>query len=356
MIPFAAKIINTLNQNKYFEVYSIVVNSDKKSYKKFFDGIDNKHIIQIEYPRKKLIKFIYKFYPFSIIRAIKYIEKQHKPDIIHLLTGDFSLAPYFLIHKKNNKWFYTVHDLYAHEVKSTNLCNLLLHKYIVWGYKLLRDRINNLTTSSKFQLKELKNIYPNKHITFTHFPSLVTSQIQYGGKNVKELSNIKDYILFFGSVDEYKGVDLLIKAYIKSKKLNHYKLIIAGRGLSYNEIINNNKDIIRINRFIDDSEIKDLFQKALYVVYPYKSATMSGVLSIAYYFKKRVILSSIPFFIENASSYSNFFQTGNITSLQEQMEHMVTQNIYNSNDINCYENIYSDKILIADYIKLYSQR
>ena len=156
---------------------------------------------------------------------------------------------------------------------------------------------------------------------------MITQQIQEGNKKVIELLNENNYILFFGTVDEYKGVDLLIHAYINSKSLNGIKLVIAGKGLTFGNVVNRNKNIIRINRFIDDSEVKDLFSKALFVVYPYRSATMSGVLSIAYYFKKRVLLSKIPFFLENATSISSFFEASNELDLQKQMELMTNQNV-----------------------------
>jgi len=63
------------------------------------------------------------------------------------------------------------------------------------------------------------------------------------------------------------------------------KLVIAGKGHVYET---HDKRIIRICRFIDDSEIAELFKRAQYIVYPYRSATMSGVLSIAYYFNKKI--------------------------------------------------------------------
>lgn len=353
MIPFASKIITLLSCDEHFDVYAIVVNSGTKSYTKMLKDIDSEHLIQIEYPKCKLFKLVYKFYPHSLIKEINNFEKQYNPEIIHLLTGDFTLAPYFFIHKVNNKFYYTVHDLHPHEVRSTTFFNVLLHKYIVCGYKILRDKINNLTTSSESQINELRSIYPRKKIVFTHFPTLLTQHIKDGKQQVVELINENNYILFFGTVDEYKGVDLLIKAYKSSKSLSDFKLVIAGRGLTYRDIIKRNRNIIRINRFIDDSEVKDLFSKALFVVYPYRSATMSGVLSIAYYFNKRVLLSKIPFFLENATCVSNFFEAGNEFDLQKQMEWMINHNTNNVSYKDYYKMIYSDNVLIYDYINLY---
>ncbi len=354
MIPYAAKILLTLANDNNFDVYAIILNSGRKSFKNLLDSFDENHLISIEYPRNKMLKLIYKFYPYPVIKALNKFNKQNNPDVIHLLTGDFTLAPYFLLNKiRSRQFYYTVHDLHPHEVKSTNLFNKILHKYVAWGYKLLRDNIYNLTTSSRTQFNELIRLYPNKHIAFTHFPSLLTDKIQSGKTQVVELLNEDNYILFFGTVDEYKGVDLLIKAYVNSSQFKHVKLVIAGKGLSYENLICGNSNIIRINRFIEDSEVKDLFTKASFVVYPYRSATMSGVLSVAYYFKKRVLLSSIPFFMDNGTKISFFFESMNVSDLQAKMETLVIQNEDKNNADGCYESIYSDEVLILDYINLY---
>ena len=54
-------------------------------------------------------------------------------------------------------------------------------------------------------------------------------------------------------------------------------------------------------RFIKDSEVRDLFSRAAVVVYPYISATQSGVTSIASYFDKPMVLSDLPFWLAQFS-------------------------------------------------------
>ena len=352
MIPFAAKIISTMNQDSRYEVYAVVVNSGQYTYANSIQGMDDKHLVQIEYPEQKILKLFYKFYPLPIIKAINRLEMKIKPDMVHLLTGDFTLAPYMLLRNSNVNYYYTVHNLYPHEVNRGNIAVNLLHKYINWGYKQLRNCVSNLTTSSLSQYEELKKIYPNKNIVFTHFPTLVTPQIAKGGKSVAELIGVADYILFFGRIDKYKGTDLLVEAYQNSKIQHTHKLVIAGRG---KDATVHDPNIIRINRFIEDAEVKDLFSKALFVVYPYRSATMSGVLSLAYYFKKRVLLSSIPFFKENASPLATFFECDNCEALCHHLEMLCNRYYESSCQMDCYDAIYSDRILIDDYHKLYSK-
>lgn len=348
MIPFASSIINILNTDSHYEVYAIVVNSGKYNY---IDKITiaNKKIYYIEYPKSKLIKLLYKFYPHKIIQCLHKIEKKIHPDIIHFLTGDFSIAPYLFFKKSNKKLYYTIHDLHPHETEKKPLLSSLFDKYTILGNSINRNKITNLTTCSVSQYNELKELYPQKNIVLSNFPSLVTEQIAKGKEEVHELKGIDDYILFFGASDRYKGIDLLIDVYNELDIQNQHKLVIAGKGENY-QSITNFTNIIRINRFIKDEEINNLFQKAAIIVYPYRSATMSGVLSIAYYFKKKVVLSDIPFFYQYACENSFFFKNGDKLSLKESI--ISALSAPTSKEDN-YQRFYNPKSIIQQLTKFY---
>ena len=84
-----------------------------------------------------------------------------------------------------------------------------------------------------------------------------------------------------------------------------------------------------INRFLDDKELADLFSKAAVVVYPYISATQSGVISIASFFKKPIVLSNIDYFKEVANGYPgiSFFKNGNIDDMAKAICEAVSENV-----------------------------
>lgn len=347
MIPFAATVINTLAEDERFDVYAICVNSQSHGYSYVIS--QKAHPFFIDYPKSKVAKLVYKFWPFKIIKAIEKVRKELKPDVVHFLTGDFTLALYIML-KHDDTFYYTVHDLHPHEVKITSLFEKLIFKAIVWGYRQCREFISNLTTSSLSQLKELQKIYPQKKCKYTPFPTLVTQEIQNGKKVPIELNDIEDYILFFGSVNEYKGVNLLIEAFEKSRLSDNTKLVIAGKGLDYNI---HSKNVIRLNRFVDDEEVAYLFRRASLVVYPYISATMSGVLSIAYYFNKLILASDIPFFKDNATDSVSFFKAGDVMDLQLKMEEMIAHKERYQPDETSYNRIYSTLALADSYWNLY---
>ena len=58
MIPYTSSVINALSKSNEFEIYAVVVNSGKRSYRNYLKGVE--HIEYIEYPRSKLLKLIYK--------------------------------------------------------------------------------------------------------------------------------------------------------------------------------------------------------------------------------------------------------------------------------------------------------
>jgi glycosyltransferase involved in cell wall biosynthesis len=195
-----------------------------------------------------------------LIREIKDAIKSHGIELVYTLTAEISLAyvANFLFRKVCV--LHTVHDAINHDVKYKNVFERLKDNILVRiPNKEIIRKAQNLVTNSKPQLEYLQNIFPQKKVFYVPFPTLVNEEIKGGTKTVKELESVNDYILFFGSVNLYKGVHLLYNLYINNKhKFGGRKLVIAGAGNDYFGDIQDN-DVIRINRYIDDSEVRYLF-------------------------------------------------------------------------------------------------
>lgn len=110
------------------------------------------------------------------------------------------------------------------------------------------------------------------------------------------------YLLFFGLIREYKGLDWLLEACARSRavKDGHYKLIVAGEFYSGEEQYRKLAEQFALNEaiewrtfFIPDSEVRYYFSAADLVVQPYKTATQSGVTQIAYHFQKPMIVTRV---------------------------------------------------------------
>lgn len=109
------------------------------------------------------------------------------------------------------------------------------------------------------------------------------------------------YLLFFGLVRAYKGLDLLIDAFADDR-LRKYpiRLLVAGEFYDakepYAEAIRSlglGERVTVRDEFIPDDQVKDYFNAADLVVQPYKSATQSGVTQIAYHFEKPMLVTNV---------------------------------------------------------------
>lgn len=110
------------------------------------------------------------------------------------------------------------------------------------------------------------------------------------------------YLLFFGLIRSYKGLDWLLEACAKSEAMRQgrYKLIVAGEFYSgeeeYRALASRYAldDVIEWRTtFIPDSEVRHYFSAADLVVQPYKTATQSGVTQIAYHFQKPMLVTRV---------------------------------------------------------------
>ena len=114
----------------------------------------------------------------------------------------------------------------------------------------------------------------------------------YGDVNKKKT----DYVLFFGRISPYKGVEYLLQAMeIVHQKYPEVRVIIAGGGKMYFDISPyESLDYVEIrNRFIELDELADLIRGALFTVCPYTDATQSGVVYSSFALNTPVIATRV---------------------------------------------------------------
>ena len=104
-------------------------------------------------------------------------------------------------------------------------------------------------------------------------------------------------ILFFGRIYDYKGLKYLIEAEpIISREFPDVKIMIAGEGedfQKYRKMMVNPDRFIVHNDWISDAQRADYFNRAGMVVLPYTDATQSGVVPVAYNFRKPVVATEV---------------------------------------------------------------
>lgn len=109
------------------------------------------------------------------------------------------------------------------------------------------------------------------------------------------------YMLFFGFIRKYKGLDLLLQALAEpGMKETGAKLIVAGEfyedAAPYMELIEKfglADQVILKTDFIPNRDVAKYFSASDLIVQPYRSATQSGVSQVAYQFEKPMIVTNV---------------------------------------------------------------
>ena len=159
-------------------------------------------------------------------------------------------------------------------------------------------------TLSASVLEDLTQFTKSKNKKFTPHPIYDT----FGEKIDKSVAkknlelNINDkYLLFFGFVRKYKGLDLMLHAMSDQRiKDLGVKLIVAGEFYDnidfYLDLINEldiDSNIILKSDFIDERDVKNYFCASDMITQTYRTATQSGVTQIAYHFERPMLVTDV---------------------------------------------------------------
>lgn len=217
----------------------------------------------------------------NINKIIKSL-KEDNPDVIYSPMNDL-WSPFIFPYLKDILRVKTIHDVGVHEGN-----NSIFNK---WWNKTNFQNADKYVILSNIFIEELikrgiarENICVIPHAGFDYYLNF----------NIKNINLIQDCdILFFGRIDKYKGINILLNAFeLLLKKNPQTTLNIVGNGdlSEYKEIIHRNINNIRVlNRWIKDEEVTEIFPKTKIVVLPYTHATQSGVIPLSYAFAKPVI-------------------------------------------------------------------
>ncbi len=197
---------------------------------------------------------------------------------------------------------------------------------------------------SKDVLKDLKQ-FTDKPSVFSPHPVYDNYGNAIGREEACKklgLNPTDKYILFFGFIRKYKGLDLLLDA-MKDERIKQagIKLIVAGEfygdGDSYLQQIQQNSignSVKLFTEFIPNDEIKYYFSATDLVVQPYRTATQSGITQVAYHFEKPMVVTNVgglaevvpdgkvgfvtePDPTEIATAIIRFFQPDSLPNLQQ---------------------------------------
>lgn len=252
--------------------------------------------------------FSYKYKKSSLGKAVSYILSMfrllwfgivRKPKAIHVQWLKLFWIDYivysFISKFAGCKIVFTAHNILPHEASVRDE-----EHYRRW-YKIC-DKIICHTETSQKELVDQMKVPIEKTLVIPHgcldIPcdekELLRIQNEYSEKfGIKTNQTVFGHL---GFLSEYKGSDLLIKAWCENEKLCNSKdaiLLIAGKKGQV-EIPNNLPENIKlINRYLTNEEFKALLRLTDVMVMPYRRIDQSGLLLT-------LLNENIPFIVSNA--------------------------------------------------------
>lgn len=238
--------------------------------------------------------------PFNWLKVGREIARK-RPDVVIFAYWMSFMAPCMgTIARRIRKNHHTkvialVHNMIPHE---PNILDKFLPAYFVKsmdGFMALSESVVN--DIGRFDKRNCPKRF-SPHPIYDHYGELLPRE---NALQLLNLSSEQRYVLFFGFIRAYKGLDLLLEAFADERfSTSNIKLLVAGEfygdpGPYLKQI----KDLGIENRvvlctdFIPDGEVNRYFSAADIVAQPYKTATQSGVTQIAFHFEKPMLVTNV---------------------------------------------------------------
>ena len=342
------------------EGHSVVIRTFTLQYPKFLFPGKTQYSDEPAPDNLKIVRCINSINPFNWIKVGRRIRKQ-KPDLVIVKYWLPFMGPAFgtilrrIKKNKTTRVICIVDNIIPHESRPGDRA---FTKYFVKPVDAFIAMSENVYKDLDQFTSKPKSLSP--HPLFDNFGEIEPREVAL--KKLDLDPNFR-YLLFFGLIRDYKGLDILLKAmsHEKLKALN-IRLIVAGEYYAsrepYDKIIaENNLDpkLIQVSKFITDSEVSLYFNASDVIVQPYKSATQSGVTQIAYHFNKPMIVTNVGGLPELCPHE----KVGYICDVDDQAISDAIHRFFNETDINTMvENIkiekakYSWDILVSNILKL----
>ncbi|MBR4230240.1 MAG: glycosyltransferase family 4 protein [Bacteroidales bacterium] len=238
--------------------------------------------------------------PFSWLRVGRYLRRR-RPDLIVTPFWLPFMAPCFgtilsRAKRKGCRRVAILHNLIPHEhrIGDRQFASYFIRSndaFITLSRSVLED-------IDQFDPKRERPRVYSPHPIYDHYGQTLTTGEARKAIGLREEGR---YVLFFGFIREYKGLDLLLSA-MADERLEQLgvKLIVAGEFYGdpkpYMEQLRSldlGSRVVMHTEFIPDHEVNRYFCAADIVAQPYKSATQSGVSQIAYNFEKPMLVTNV---------------------------------------------------------------
>jgi len=167
--------------------------------------------------------------------------------------------------------------------------------------RLIARLCNMIVVHARSEYDLTVKLAPKARVHIVDYPMLATERTLPSRQEAQQRLGVTGHVLlFFGYVRHYKGVDILLRALAQVTTEPQISLLLAGE---FYEPEQQYRDLIRTlgitdrvqihNRYISESEWPDLFAASDALVLPYRAASQSMSITLAYEFGKPVIVSRV---------------------------------------------------------------
>lgn len=252
----------------------------------YFDNVASVQFVVHKHPKS------FSLNSFKVAWTVGKWIKKLNPNIIHFDTISqraIGLVPFIIGLKR----FITIHDPVPHSGDNS------------WKQRLVKFIFFPLSDGyffySKFSNQQFTSKYTNSNTPIGVLRLQPYSFIKQYIDNVEDQPD--QFILFFGRISKYKGIDILLDAIpLVLKCFPHEKFVIAGKcdgfNIDQNILSKYKNNLTLINTYLRLEDLAKCVLSSKFIVCPYRDATQSGVLMTTQSLGKTTIATNVGAFPE----------------------------------------------------------
>ena len=182
------------------------------------------------------------------------------------------------------------HNVFPHERMGSRLLETML-------VRMAFRRVDGFLVQSQDLARQVREFRPTVPVQRVYHPSYSFYR-RWDSESTRP--GEKPRILFFGNIRAYKGLDVLIEAFARVRRELEAELVVAGEFYSDPGPLKKRVRALGLEgevrwtgAYVPNREVPALFRRAHVVALPYRSATQSGIVPLAYQFGVPVIASDV---------------------------------------------------------------
>lgn len=290
--------------SKYQDVY-VLTNNNVTS-----EDCGTNNIYNVGFDRQSLFSF---FSPKSYIKIYNYLHRV-KYDVV-MMCSPHPVNFFVYMCVPQHKMCTYVHDHIMHSgVSKINAfwMNMLLN--------VCYKRSSKIALCCKRMKEDVVRLGKKKaeDVNVIYMPAIET--LCFNDVQIKESIDV----LFFGRIEKYKGLDMLIRVAQINPSINFQ---IAGKG-DLNKVFGIKElpsNVIHHNRFVPDQELAQMISSSKIVVFPYRDATGTQTVQSVSFYKKPIVATNVGCFSEYVVNNQSGFivEFNDVTSFSDSIRKLM---------------------------------